>query len=111
MIFGKSKASRDLADRILDGLSLVMPWSVRRPAILMPNPKYRAIWPVTVPAPAVLVEAGFVQDKKFSEWIKDPLTHTAYGQVVADSIIDWYHARESRSVGINLSNLLDHWGD
>lgn len=101
MVFKHSVMAVELAHIILDRLSGLIPGSVRREPILMPDPKYGAIWPATVAAPAVLVEAGFIQDPAFVDWISDPIHHSAYGQAVAESILTWYRTRKG----------FDHWGD
>lgn len=102
MLYKNSRASRSLADRIMTNLTVLMPWSTRKDLILLPDPRYSAIWPTTVPAPAVLVELGFACDPVFAKWISDPLSHTAYGLAIGESVADWFKARKDKID-------FDHW--
>lgn len=66
-----------LARSVLSGLDALMPFSRRRSLIQIPDRRYGpSLWPNNliwrhVLPPAVLIEAGFAVDQRFSNWITD----------------------------------------
>ena len=72
-------------------LAAAMPWHPRPlQHIRMPDPRYgKKAWPELVPAPVILVEAGFDVDPLFSAWIRDEQNQREYGRAVARATVSW----------------------
>lgn len=91
----RSAKSAALAQAILGRLDLALGGSLRRRQVLIPDHRFGPRqWPNNLlwrylPAPAVLVEAGFTIDPWFSDWIQDPRNHCLYGEAVARGVIDY----------------------
>jgi len=90
MYWAYSMQSLVLATAVIQALCDIMPWAHRRKPIPLPSAQYgRKAWVEDLEPPAVLVEAGFAPDPKFSAYIDDDAGPAAIGQAIGQAIHDW----------------------
>ena len=83
------------AVEVFSQIESALPWSRRKPIISVPDKRYKEkewpnnlIFPRLVTTPSILIEPGFIQDKRFCDWIEAD-SGAAYGVLVARAIINW----------------------
>jgi len=83
-------AEKELARSINTALGIVMPWSDLIDIIEQPDPNYpNMAFLRGVSSPAVLVEAGFVNDPRFSQWIDEAKNQKSLGWALASAVVGY----------------------